>query len=183
MPAFWLAFRRNTLCSSLVVGLRLWLQWTYGKAGVGCLSALLRFTALSEALNTTAQCSRALFQIAQACLDVKMFTSVYVPARSHQRPPWARWQIWSLGPPRHILYAFENVSILLNLFLSPTWEWTLAERWLADKKQVETKKKVNFQHFIAPVGNGNPPAATGTFSSPLEILEKHSLCMAPWMLS
>lgn len=127
-----------------VVGLRLWLQWTYGKAGVGCLSALLRFTALSEALNTTAQCSRALFQIAQACLDVKMFTSVYVPARSHQRPPWARWQIWSLGPPRHILYAFENVSILLNLFLSPTWEWTLAERWLADKKQVETKKKSTF---------------------------------------
>lgn len=45
----------------------------------------------------------------------------------------------------HGRYVFLSVYVLLNLFLSSTWDWTLAERWLADKKEVG---KVSFQHFI-----------------------------------
>lgn len=51
--------------------------------------------------------------------------------------------------------VFLSIYVLLNLFLSSTWDWTLAEKWLADKKEEE---KVSFQC----VCSGNPPAASST---------------------
>lgn len=55
-------------------------------------------------------------------------------------------------------YVFLSIYVLLNLFLSSMWDWTLAEKWLADKKEEE---KVSFVVCVC-VCSGNPPAASCT---------------------
>lgn len=90
---------------------------------------------------------------------------LFTSQQEHCWPPGAYWRIWGKTP--HGRYVFLSVYVLLNLFLSSTWDWALAERWLADKKEEE---KVSFQHFMVDLWcSGNSPATANTI-----LLWKHA---------
>lgn len=71
--------------------------------------------------------------------------------------------------------VFRSIYVLLNLFLSSAWDWTLAEKWLADKKEEE---KVSFQCVRS--GNPLPPQVLFRLG---KTQGNYSVCLARFVAS
>lgn len=79
----------------------------------------------------------------------------------------------------HDSYVFLSVYVLLNLFFSSAWDWTLDERWLAGRQE---GGKVSFQHFIvacSALASPLPPQTQLLFGN---TQGNYSLCLAFCML-